>query len=109
MRMLLKIFKIVFIILFCLILLFYISLNIYVKQKEVKVDKNVLLNSTTVSLSDNQIKIASIVLNKNSNPKFHNYFFLINDAFSTRNNVALLTAGSYIGINEDFRQLLNEI
>ena len=84
----------------------YVSLNIYVKSKEVKVDKNELLRSSTISLSEEQIKIASIVLNGNSNPEFHNYIFLINDAFSKRNYVALATAFSYIGEhdNDNFRK-----
>ena len=76
MRVILKVFKYVLIILFSLILILYASLNIYVKSKEIKVDKNELLRSSTISLSYDQIKIASIVLNGNSNPKFHNYFFL---------------------------------
>ena len=101
MKVILKVLKYFFIILFSLILILYISLNIYVKSKEVKVDKNELLKSSTVFLSDEQIKIASIVLNENSNPKFHNYFFLINDAFSKRNYVALATAFGYIGEHDD--------
>ena len=105
MKVLLKILKFVFIILFSLILILYISLNIYVKSKEVKVDKNELISLSTISLSDNQIKIASIVLNKQSNPKFHNYFFLINDAFSGRNNFARITAFTYIAEHDDFRHI----
>ena len=106
MKVILKILKYVFIILFSLILILYVSLNIYVKSKEVKVDKNELLRSSTISLSEEQIKIASIVLNGNSNPEFHNYIFLINDAFSKRNYVALATAFSYIGEhdNDNFRK-----
>ena len=106
MKVILKILKYVFIILFSLILILYVSLNIYVKSKEVKVDKNKLLRSSTISLSEEQIKIASIVLNGNSNPEFHNYIFLINDAFSKRNYVALATAFSYIGEhdNDNFRK-----
>ena len=101
MKVILKILKYVFIILFSLILILYVSLNIYVKSKEVKVDKNELLRSSTISLSEKQIKIASIVLNGNSNPEFHNYIFLINDAFSKRNYVALATAFSYIGEHDN--------
>jgi len=101
MRVILKVFKYVLIILFSLILILYASLNIYVKSKEIKVDKNELLRSSTISLSYDQIKIASIVLNGNSNPKFHNYLFLINDAFSKRNYVALATAFGYIGEHDD--------
>lgn len=106
MKVILKILKYVFIILFSLILILYVSLNIYVKSKEVKVDKNELLRSSTISLSEEQIKIASIVLNGNSNPEFHNYIFLINDAFSKRNYVALATAFSYLGEhdNDNFRK-----
>ena len=106
MKVILKILKYVFIILFSLILILYVSLNIYVKSKEVKVDINELLRSSTISLSEEQIKIASIVLNGNSNPEFHNYIFLINDAFSKRNYVALATAFSYIGEhdNDNFRK-----
>ena len=106
MKVILKILKYVFIILFSLILILYVSLNIYVKSKEVKVDKNELLRLSTISLSEEQIKIASIVLNGNSNPEFHNYIFLINDAFSKRNYVALATAFSYIGEhdNDNFRK-----
>ena len=106
MKVILKILKYVFIILFSLILILYVSLNIYVKSKEVKVDKNELFRSSTISLSEEQIKIASIVLNGNSNPEFHNYIFLINDAFSKRNYVALATAFSYIGEhdNDNFRK-----
>ena len=104
MKVILKVLKYLFLILFSLILILYISLNIYVKSKEVKVDKSELLRSSTVSLSDEQIKIASIVLNEDSNPKFHNYIFLINDAFSKRNFVALLTALDYIDEYEDIRK-----
>ena len=111
MKVILKVLKYLFIILFSLILILYISLNIYVKSKEVKVDKNELLRSSTISLSEEQIKIASIVLNGNSNPEFHNYIFLINiflinDAFSKRNYVALATAFNYIGEhdNDNFRK-----
>ena len=104
MKVILKVLKYLFLILFSLILILYISLNIYVKSKEVKVNKSELLRSSTVSLSDEQIKIASIVLNEDSNPKFHNYIFLINDAFSKRNFVALLTALDYIDEYEDIRK-----
>ena len=100
-KILKKIFKYFLIVVFSLISIIYIGLNIYVKSKEIKVDSNKLLNATTVYLSNEQIKIASYVLNKDKNPKFHNYFFLINDAFSFRNHVALLTATNYIAENSD--------
>ena len=90
MRVILKVFKYVLIILFSLILILYASLNIYVKSKEIKVDKNELLRSSTISLSYDQIKIASIVLNENSNPKFHNYFFLKMHHLLKRNNYEIL-------------------
>ena len=105
MKALFKIFKVLLIILFFLAIILYISLNIYVKSKEIKVDKNKVLRSSTISLSDDQIKIACIVLNENSNPEFHNYFFLINDAFSKRNYVALETALAYFQEYEDFREI----
>lgn len=99
-----KIFKKLFFVIFSLIFLIYIGLTIFVKTKEIKVDSNKLLNESTVSLSNEQIKIASYVLNKDKNPKFHNYFFLLNDAFSYRNQVALLTATNYIAENYDTRK-----
>lgn len=94
-----KIFKIIlyFIItIFLIILISYIALNIFIKTKEIKVDKNILLQETTVSLTDRQMEIASYMFNEQKNPKFHNYFFLINDTFSFRNQVALITASTYI-------------
>ena len=88
-----------------LLIVVYIGLNLFVKSKEIKVDKNKLMNDTDISLSDEQIKIACLVLYEHMNPEFHNYHFLINDAFSTRNNIALSTANIYIGKYCDIRNL----
>ncbi|MBP5748841.1 MAG: hypothetical protein J6W63_10820 [Treponema sp.] len=90
--MLLKFLKCLLIVIFSLSLAVYVAFNIFVKAKEVVVDENELLNESTISLSDEQIKMASLVLNKNSNPKFHVYFFFLNDSPSKRNIVADLTA-----------------
>lgn len=73
----------------------YIALSIFVTSKEIKVDEKILLKETTVLLTENQMKIASFILNDQPNPKFHNYFFLISDAFSARNKTALITASNY--------------
>lgn len=100
-----KILKYLLIVVLSLLLVCYIGLNLFVKSKELKVDKNKLINDTNISLSDEQIKIACLVLYGHMNPKFHNYFFLINDAFSIRNNVALHTAYIYIGKYYDIRTL----
>ena len=96
--------KTVLIIIFSLIVIFYAGVRIFVKSQEVKVDKTEFTKSITVFLSDEQIKTASLVLNKNNNPEFHNYFFLFNDAFSKRNNVALLAAINYLATYDEFRQ-----
>ena len=44
-----------------LLIVVYIGLNLFVKSKEIKVDKNKLMNDTDISLSDEQIKIACLV------------------------------------------------
>lgn len=108
MRRFLKVIGVCFTILFSLIFILYLSLCIYIKSKEVKVDKSKLLEATNVSLSDRQILIASLVLNKSSHPEFRNYFFLIHDAFSSENRVALNVAFSYIGKYEGYR-VMNSI
>ncbi len=102
-----KILKYLLIVVLSLLLVSYILLNLFIKSKEIKVDKNKLINDTNISLTDEQIKIACLVLYDHMNPEFHNYFFLINDAFSNRNNVALNTADFYIGKNYDIRTLGN--
>ena len=93
---------------FSLIFILYLSLCAYIKSKEIKVDKNKLLGATDVLLSDRQILIASLVLNESSHPEFRNYFFLICDSFSFENEVAMLTASSYIGKYEENR-IMNSI
>ncbi len=102
-----KILKYFLITILSLVFLVYMALNLFVKSKEVKVDKSKLINDITISLSDEQIKIACLALYNHVNPEFHNYFFLINDAFSTRNNIALITANIYIGKYYDIRTLGN--
>ena len=103
--MLLKFLKCLLIVIFLLSLAVYVAFNIFVKAKEVVVDENELLNESTISLSGEQIKMASLVLNKNSNPKFHVYFFFLNDSPSKRNIVAELTAESYLESHEKLRQV----
>ena len=100
-----KILKYLLIVVLSLLLVSYIGLNLFIKSKEIKVDKNKLINDTNISLTDEQIKIACFVSYEHKNPEFHNYFFLINDAFSNRNNVALSTADFYIEKNYDIRTL----
>lgn len=108
MKRFLKVIGVCFTILLSLIFILYLSLCVYIKSKEIKVDKNKLLGATDVLLSDRQILIASLVLNESSHPEFRNYFFPIHDAFSFENKVAMLTAGSYIGNYEENR-IMNSI
>lgn len=108
MKKVLKVIGLFFVIVFSLIFILYISLCAYIKSKEIRVDKNKLLGATDVLLSDRQILIASLVLNESSHPEFRNYFFPIHDAFSFENEVAMLTAGSYIG-NYEENGIMNSI
>ena len=108
MKRFLKVIGVCFTILFSLIFILYLSLCVYIKSKEIKVDKNKLLGATDVLLSDRQILIASLVLNEISHPEFRNNFFLICDSFSFENEVAMLTASSYIGKYEENR-IMNSI
>lgn len=108
MKKFLKVIGVCFTILLSLIFILYLCLCVYIKSKEIKVDKNKLLGATDVLLSDRQILIASLVLNESSHPEFRNYFFPIHDAFSFENKVAMLTAGSYIGNYEENR-IMNSI
>ena len=96
MKKLTKFISLFSIIIFCLFLMFHISLNIFIKSKEVKVGEKELLNNTAVFLTDRQIEIASYILNNQQNSKFNNYIFLFFDTFSNRNQVAYLTAQIYI-------------
>ena len=105
MKRFLKVIGVCFTILFSLIFILYLSLCIFIKSREIKVDEDKLLEATDVSLSDSQILIASLVLNKSRHPEFRNYFFLIHDAFSSENKIAMLTASSYIGKYEDDRSM----
>lgn len=108
MKRFLKVIGVCFTILLSLIFILYLSLCVYIKSKEIKVDKNKLLGATDVLLSDRQILIASLVLNESGHPEFRNYFFPMHDAFSFENKVAMLTAGSYIGNYEENR-IMNSI
>lgn len=108
MKKVLKFVGLFFVIVFSLIFILYLCLCGYIKSKEIKVDKNKLLGATDVLLSDRQILIASLVLNESSHPEFRNYFFLICDSFSFENEVAMLTASSYIGKYEENR-IMNSI
>lgn len=85
--------KVIFSFLFASILVLYITLNIYVKSKELKVTPEEIKNECTVELNDWQIKCASEIITKNKNPKFAR-LPLITDAFSKRNAFAYHTAYS---------------
>ena len=96
MKLFLNIIKFLVVILILIILILYIGLNIYVKSKEEKVNQQNLLYLTTVSLNEGQMAIASYIINKKSKYEFNNYFFLIHDAFTSNNKIALVAASTYL-------------
>lgn len=83
--------KVIFSFLFASILVLYITLNIYVKNKELKVTPEEIKNECTVELNDWQINCASEIITKNKNPKFAR-LPLITDAFSNKNDIAYYVA-----------------
>lgn len=88
------------------ILILYIGLNIYVKSKKEKVNQQNLLYLTTVSLNEGQMAIASYIINKKREYEFNNYFFLIHDAFTSNNKIALVVASTYLNDfkSDDFKK-----
>ena len=91
------------------ILILYIGLNIYVKSKKEKVNQQNLLYLTTVSLNEGQMAIASYIINKKREYEFNNYFFLIHDAFTSNNKIALVAASTYLNDfkSDDFKKQLS--
>ena len=96
MKLFINIIKFVVVILILIILILYIGLNIYVKGKEEKVNQQNLSYLTTVSLNEGQMAIASYIINKKREYEFNNYFFLIHDAFTSNNKIALVAASTYL-------------
>lgn len=90
-KIILRIIKYLFIVLFVALLCVYLLLNIYVNKKATKVDPEIIGSESTVELTDEQIYIVSYLFSKGKYNKFQKRP-LIMDTFSFRNNVALIMA-----------------
>ncbi len=86
-RKIFKIMGIIFSVSLLLLLVLYITLCMCVKGKEIRVEPRILEEGATISLTDEQLKIAGFTYNNSSYPEFRKYP-LITDAFSRKNNIS---------------------
>lgn len=93
-----KIIKYFFIVLFSLAVFIYISLNICVNSKAVKVAPEIINNEATISLTDEQIFIISY-LYENKKSKNFDKLPLITDVIFEKNYIAFLTAHLFCSNN----------
>lgn len=73
-------------VLLTVLFILYSLLCIFVKSKGIKIDCKIFSEESNICLSEEQIKIASFILNKDKNPKFKKNPLVI-DIFSQKNNI----------------------